>query len=357
MTSLEQTKILIDDVVSRTPSHMKWTWGEGLFGYALSLLDEAMGKQDYLPFLNEYGAYWAKQNPEVNSSDTSAPCLVTYYLYKKTGQKEFADLTAKGIDYLENSPRVIADIPNHMGTSFNAHFFPASIWVDSLMMFSVFPSLYGKENHEERLLHYAAKLPLIFAQYLQDQESGLFYHEYIAKKNKPYPRHHLFWGRGNGWVIAALPMVYANLPEAYPEKEGISSIYLKTFRAMMAHQNSDGSFNTLLCRKSYRELSATALFAAGAYQGLNEGILPQGGAEEEAAQKAAEAVFKSLRKNKKGHWEFPEISGPTCPLPPFPGLNYKLIPRKANWSYGLAALIFLAVQKDAYEKLRPAKCQ
>ena len=127
--------------------------------------------------------------------------------------------------------------------------------------------------------------------------------------------------------------------------------------AMMAHQNPDGSFNTLLCRKSYRELSATALFAAGAYQGLNEGILPQGGAEEEAAQKAAEAVFKSLRKNKKGHWEFPEISGPTCPLPPFPGLNYKLIPRKANWSYGLAALIFLAVQKDAYEKLRPAKCQ
>jgi unsaturated rhamnogalacturonyl hydrolase len=357
MTTLEETKALVDDLVSQTPSQMKWTWGEGLFGYALSLLDEAKGTDDYLPFLLEYGAYWAKQNPEVNSSDTSAPCLITYYLYKKTGKKEFADLTGKAIHYLENSPRVIGDIPNHMGTSFNARFFPSSIWVDSLMMFSVFPSLYGKENHEERLLHYAAKLPAVFAQYLQDPQKGLFYHEYLVKKGRPYPQHDLFWGRGNGWVIAALPMVYANLPEGYPEKEDISSIYLKTFHAMMAHQNPDGSFNTLLCKKSYRELSATALFAAGAYQGLNEGILPKGGPEERSAKNAAEAVFKSLRKNKKGHWEFPEISGPTCPLPPFPGLNYKMIPRKANWSYGVAALIFLALQKNAYEAIDPVQRQ
>lgn len=47
-----------------------------------------------------------------------------------------------------------------------------------------------------------------------------------------------------------------------------------------------------------------------------------------------------------------EISGPTIPLPIFPRLGYKLVPRGENWSYGIAALIFAAIE---YKKLLAGK--
>ena len=40
----------------------------------------------------------------------------------------------------------------------------------------------------------------------------------------------------------------------------------------------------------------------------------------------------------------PEISGPTIPLPIFPKLGYKLVPCGKNWSYGVAAMIFAAIE-------------
>lgn len=43
-----------------------------------------------------------------------------------------------------------------------------------------------------------------------------------------------------------------------------------------------------------------------------------------------------------------EISGPTIPLPLLPKLGYKMIPLGKNWSYGVAALIFAAIE---YRKL------
>ena len=40
----------------------------------------------------------------------------------------------------------------------------------------------------------------------------------------------------------------------------------------------------------------------------------------------------------------PEISGPTIPLPILPRLGYKAVPRGKNWSYGVAAVIFAALE-------------
>jgi unsaturated rhamnogalacturonyl hydrolase len=44
----------------------------------------------------------------------------------------------------------------------------------------------------------------------------------------------------------------------------------------------------------------------------------------------------------------PEISGPTIPLPIFPKLGYKAVPLGKNWSYGVAAMIFAAIEYKKY---------
>ena len=47
-----------------------------------------------------------------------------------------------------------------------------------------------------------------------------------------------------------------------------------------------------------------------------------------------------------------EISGPTIPLPVLPKLGYTAVPLGKNWSYGVAALIFAAIE---YKRLFEAR--
>jgi unsaturated rhamnogalacturonyl hydrolase len=65
------------------------------------------------------------------------------------------------------------------------------------------------------------------------------------------------------------------------------------------------------------------------------------------AIRAFRAVTDALAQ-RDGEWYMPEISGPTIPLPLFPYLGYKLIPRGDSWSYGLAAAILAGI---SYQRL------
>ena len=67
----------------------------------------------------------------------------------------------------------------------------------------------------------------------------------------------------------------------------------------------------------------------------------------EPALKAFRAVVDDLQHHNGGVY-MGEISGPTIPLQLFPYLGYKLIPKGKNWSYGVAALIFAAIE---YKKM------
>ena len=108
---------------------------------------------------------------------------------------------------------------------------------------------------------------------------------------------------------------------------------------------ADGSFTTLLGEQSYRELSATALISAGWLHGIRQGYLDEKFLE--PALRAFYTCTDALEHSDSGVY-MPEISGPTIPLPLLPRLGYKMVPLGKNWSYGIAALIFAAIE---YKKL------
>ena len=93
--------------------------------------------------------------------------------------------------------------------------------------------------------------------------------------------------------------------------------------------------------KSYRELSATALIIAGWLHGIRCGYLDKKFLE--LAVGAFEACVDAMEENEEGIY-MTEISGPTIPLPVFQKLGYTMVPRDKNWSYGVAALIFAAIE-------------
>lgn len=336
---------LCDDVVARLDPKMKWTWGQALLGHALTELDRYRGTDQYTPFLTRYCRYWLEHSPKLDYADRIAPALITYAMEKRTGSKAFAPLTQAALHYVRHEPRLLEDAVNHLGRGLESHWYPASIWVDSLMMFSVFPSLYAREQDDPELLDFAARQPAIYARYLQDA-GGLWVHSYWAKARRPHPNDGSFWGRGNGWVLTSLPMIMENIGAEHPEYPTIGDIFRKTAAAVLPWQNSDGSFNTIINKKSYRELSATALIAAGLLHGVRLGLLAPNYLG--PGLRALEAVSEAIEVSPGGI-SLPEISAPTIPLQLFPTLCYKLTPRGRNLSYGLAAALFAAVE---YKKLQ-----
>ena len=331
---------LADYVTATWDPKMKWMWGEALLGYALDELDRENGKSDYTNFLMKYCEYWAKADPAVDQSDTAAPGLITYAMYKRTGDAECRRLTDKVLDYIRNEPRLYLDCLNHLGSSPKAKIYPKSVWIDSVMMFSVFTSLYARENGDAELIEFAARQPKQYASMMYNEEHHLWSHSYWVKAGKPFPKD-VFWGRGNGWVICGFPMILDNIGLDHKEAPAIIELFRSTSEALLGLIGEDYSFTTLLGEKSYRELSATALISAGWLHGIRCGYLDESFLE--PAIKAFMACVDAMEDSEDGVY-MTEISGPTIPLPLLPKLGYKMIPLGKNWSYGIAALIFAAIE-------------
>ena len=339
-----RVRALADFITESTDPKMKWMWGEALLGYALDELDKENGESRYTDFLSKYCDHWSLIDPPVDQSDTAAPGLITYAMYKRTGKTEYKRLTDKVINYIRNEPRLYLDCTNHLGSSKKANIYPKSVWIDSVMMFSVFTSLYAKEQGDSDMIEFAARQPRQYASMMFNEKHGLWSHSYWARSRKSFPRN-VFWGRGNGWVICGFPMILDNIGLDHPGAKEIIDLFVNTSESLLTCMNADNSFNTLLKHKSYRELSATALISAGWMHAIRRGYL------DEKFKKPAIMAFKTVVdaiEDIDGGVYMPEISGPTIPLPVFPKLGYKLVPRGKNWSYGVAALIFAAIE---YKKL------
>ncbi len=340
---------LSDYIASTRNPKMKWMWGEALLGFSLYELDEHNKEDKYTKFLTDYCDYYVKNQPVVDCADHAAPGLITYSMYKKTKNNDYKLLTDKVLDYIINSPRILGDAVNHLGHLGIGKIYPKSIWVDSLMMFSVFPSLYAKENNDEKLIQIASRQPRVYQNYMQDKNDKLWYHSYWVKKAKHFPYSKTYWGRGNGWVICALPKILDNIGLEHSEAKNILEILKTTSEALLNFQNNDGTFNTVLSKKkkTYRELSATALIAAGWMHSVRCGYLDKKYLE--PATSAFKAVCDSIVINDNGVF-MPEISAPTIPLPIFPYLGYKFTPKQKNASYGVAAFIFAGIEYNKLNK-------
>jgi len=340
---------LADATIKRLePDKIPWMWGEALLMHSMGELNELIGSERYTPYIKSYADYHIKKGCRIDQSDTLAPTLATYYLQKKFPDQNYQETTNRGLNYIKTSEKIIHNMPNHLGHSLEGKFYPKSIWVDSIMMYGVFTSLYAKEQNDTWLMDFAKSQPAFFKTYLQDEEDKLFVHSYWTKSQKKYPSK-LYWGRGNGWVIGAMPMLIDNLEEG-PERDECISILKEVSKAVLKYQREDGYFESLLNKPNttLKESSATALIASGWLHGVRCGYLDD--SYKTPALKALESVVNDL-EYKDGLLSMRHISAPTIALQLIPKLGYKLqykLQKSADWSYGLAALFFAGIE---YKKM------
>lgn len=342
-TPLQLAVELCDDRAAQasTQAVPAWHWGPALYGFSLTELETALGERRYDTWLRRYCDHYARHIPQVDQSDTAAPGLITYPMWQRTGDARYHALTEMVVDYVRTEPRDVGGVVNHLGHSRIGKLYPRSAWVDSLMMAGVFPAWYGREQGDSDLIDLAACQPGAFAELLFHPTDQLWSHSWWQRTGSRYPKRGIYWARGNGWVIAALPMILEHIGP-HPQRQRIVELWQQTSDRLLQLQRPDGTWDTLLAsrRRSYRELSATALIAAGWFHGRRLGIAS--GRQVDAARNALHAVVASLELTD-GRWVLPEISGPTIPLPVAPGLGYRLVPRGVNHPYGIAALVLAAI--------------
>lgn len=110
---------------------------------------------------------------------------------------------------------------------------------------------------------------------LFDPARGLWYRDQTAKArtgaNTPQ-----FWGRGNGWAIAACARILEQLPAGDPRRAEFASMLQTMASALRPLQGADGFWRSnLLFPAQYPtpETSCTAFFTYAIAYGINEGLL------------------------------------------------------------------------------------
>ncbi len=111
---------------------------------------------------------------------------------------------------------------------------------------------------------------------LWSQEHGLFFRDERFLTRKTRNGNPVFWGRGNGWVVAGLARLLDTMPADYPSRPR----YVQVFKTMMASlarlQRDDGLWTTSLLDPqdpAGPESTGSAFYTYAMAWGINHGLL------------------------------------------------------------------------------------
>jgi rhamnogalacturonyl hydrolase YesR len=149
-------------------------------------------------------------------------------------------------------------------------------WCDALFMGPTVWAKMASVTGKRKYLDFMYKEYKATTDYLYDKDEDLYFRDsnYFTRKEANGAK--IFWGRGNGWVFAGLPIIIRELPATYDHKDYFVTIYKKMAAKLIKLQSSDGFWHaSLLDPASYPnpEMSATAFFIYSLAWGVNNGYL------------------------------------------------------------------------------------
>lgn len=169
-------------------------------------------------------------------------------------------------------------------------------WADGLyMVMPVFTKLYKATGD----VKYLDKLydNFVFADNLMfDKEDHLYYRDgkYIYPKHKTSNGKKDFWARGDGWVLAGLAKVLADMPTSYKHYPLFAERFRQLAAAVIKCQQKEGYWTRSMLDADHAEgpeTSGTAFFTYGLLWGMNNGYL-----DKATYQPAADKAWNYLSK-------------------------------------------------------------
>jgi unsaturated rhamnogalacturonyl hydrolase len=111
---------------------------------------------------------------------------------------------------------------------------------------------------------------------LYDKEEFLFYRDTRFLEDRSANGKKIFWSRGNGWVVGALPRILENLQPNDPYRARYEELLKEMTSSLIELQGEDGLWRASLLDPvefPMKESSGTAFFCYGMAWGINNGVL------------------------------------------------------------------------------------
>ena len=254
----------IDRIVRRTMEmDLSWNWQCGVAYYGVCRAYEKTKKKEYIDWLrarvDEFIRLGIPSKWMVNSC-AMGHCLLT--LYEVTGDEKYQEILMSKIAYLRNEALRFGDhVLQHTVSADND--FPEQCWADTLFMAAYLMLRVGVRDHDEELIQDALNQYDWHIRYLQDPESGLWFHGY-SNQTKDHMSG-IYWGRANAWAAYTMSRVQKILPQSYlyPQFMDISGSLDELLCALKPLQTENGLWRTVLTdEESYEEVSASCGIAA-----------------------------------------------------------------------------------------------
>src|SRR5580704_2381981 len=253
---------------------MKWqfrTWG---FGESIALrgllaASHRLDEREFLGFARGLVAGWLHRAARPSFEDHAAPGLELLLLYALTGEQDYLTAASHLAKLALHFPRGASGIrlhrPDLAGWS-------SQIWVDCLHIDPPFLAEFGLLTGESIWLDEAEDMLRRYAQLLQDEVTGLFWHGHEEHTG----RNGRIWARGNGWALLGLVETVPTLERAGRDTRNIRSVLLRLARGLDSFQAPSGLWHTVINAPETYEESTLAVMVAYAFsRAFRSGLLPR----------------------------------------------------------------------------------
>lgn len=241
-----------------------------------------------------------KDMPKYSLYHADEFCIGQFYLnmYSVFGKEKMMAATKRRADW------IIANPPNSDMTNTSKQVWT---WCDALFMAPPVYANLTRLTGDDRYLQFMDQQFKLTYDYLYDKENKLFFRDDRFFDKKETNGQKVFWGRGNGWVAAAL----VNILKAMPEDSSLRPFYENLFTQLVGRlvelQSDNGFWHaSLLDPDQYPspETSATALIAYALAYGINNDLLGKD-TYIPALEKAWIALNTAIDSNGKLGWVQP----------------------------------------------------
>ncbi|MCM2680707.1 glycoside hydrolase family 88/105 protein [Echinimonas agarilytica] len=287
-------------------------WIQAAFYIGLTKWTETAGNSDFLSYMDkvakeqEYGLL--TERPYHADDHTISQTYI--WLAEQTGNKAAYEPTQKHFDWiLAHKPNVGLEMLDATASGHGEQHQEGNCqlrwcWADALYMAPRSWLMLSNVTGEPKYFEYADSEFWASADYLFSDEYGLFFRDsryFDMKSDNGQP---VFWGRGNGWVFAAIPLIIDELPEGHPSRDRYIELYKKNAAGLLKLQTEEGYWPASLMdpdKVKTPEVSGTGFITYGLAWGVNNGFLTDAKSKE-VVEKGWAAIERAVSPNGRVNW-------------------------------------------------------
>ena len=275
---------MADTILRKFPElRSSWSYNYGVICKGMEMVCEWTGNEKYFDYIRSNMDYFLLEDGGIRhyrKSDYNIDYVnngkALLYLYKKTGEKKYADAAALLRSQLSEHPRTAE------GGFWHKKVYPHQMWLDGLYMGQPFYAEYIKLFEEDKSCADVVQQFKLIDRHSKDEKTHLLYHGWDESRemfwaDKETGLSANFWGRSIGWYSCALVDTLDHLEEEDERNTLIAMIRDLAKAIVKVQSEKTGVWYQVLdkeeCYGNYAEASCSCMFTYFLLKAIRKGYI------------------------------------------------------------------------------------